>query len=253
MRIPKRFLIAAGSAAFCFYIAYTHYEVPVLMYHHVDIPEVPSALHVTPETFERQMEFLKNHHYRVISLVELAHRLRSGGNIPLKTVVITFDDGNLDNFTLAFPVLKKMGFPATVFMITSNISREGWLSEEDLKILDASGVEVGSHTLNHAFLPILGVDQALTEIRDSKKRLEEILGHDIVLFSYPAGGYDNHVRSLVEREDYRAAVTTNYGRRRHDPLAIHRIRVSEAGGNLFNFWLKTTGFYHVGKKRVEVR
>ena len=246
---PGVFALALGGILLLYFLR-AHYEVPVLMYHHVQESEGASP-NVRPQTFERQMEFLKTHHYQVVPLADLVRALRAGKTPSLNTVAVTFDDGNLDNFTNAFPILKKMGFPATVFMITGNINQEGWLGEEDLRVLDSSGVTIGSHTANHAYLPDLGLEEAAAEIRESKKRLEEILGHPVTLLSYPAGGFNEAVRALAQREGYEGAVTTNHGRKRHDPLALHRIKATEADGNLFRFWAKTTGFYQMGKKRVE--
>ena len=227
------------------------YEPAILMYHRVGYPENNSGLFVTPAVFERQMEFLKAHNYRVLPLAELVREIKSGEKVTMNTVVITFDDGYLDNFRNAFPVLKKMDFPATIFMITGNIGGDKWLSEEDLRILDGSGVAIGSHTVNHAFLPALPEAQVQNEISESKKRLEEILGHPVTLFSYPAGGTNPKIAGLVRAQGYEGAVTTNYGNQSYDPYALHRVKAGEAQGNLFNFWIKTSGFYHLGKKHVK--
>ncbi len=247
----KRFWLILALAVGVFAFGRSQYEVPVLMYHRVELSDGLSSTTVSPRVFESQMEFLKIHGYRVLPLKELARRLKAGERLPVKTVAITFDDGTLDTIENAFPVLKKMGFPATVFMITDNIGKEGWLSEDDLRILDENGVSVGSHTVHHAFLPDhdRAVDEA--EIRDSKKRLEEVLGHPVTLFSYPAGGFTPAIRQLVRDAGYEAAVTTNHGRQRHDAFALHRVKVPEAGGNLFNFWLKASGFAMAGHRRAQ--
>ncbi len=230
-----------------------NYEVPILMYHHVgDCSTLPGPC-VNPKTFERQMEFLKVHRYRVFSLEELLSRLRAGEPLPPKTVAITFDDGYIDNIDHAFPVLKKMGFPATIFMITRNIGQEGSLSEEDLGILDSSGVSIGSHTVSHSFLPNLDSKSALSELEGSKKDLEGVLGHSVTLFSYPAGGLTARSLALVKTTGYEGAVTTNYGSERHNPYALHRIKVGESGGSLLSLWIKTSGLYHFGKRRVEIK
>ena len=234
-------------------IARSLYEPPVLMYHRVGSPDNNHGLFVTPENFHRQMEFLKAHRMEVIPLAELIRKMKAQEPIPMNSVVITFDDGYLDNFKNAFPVLKKMGFPATIFMISGNIGKEDWLSEEDLRILGGSDIAIGSHTVTHQFLPELLLAQAQKEIVDSKRQLEEILGHPVTLFSYPAGGMTFPINRAVENAGFEGAVTTNYVSRPLDPYAIHRVKISDARGNLFNFWLKTTGFYHLGKKRVKAK
>ena len=240
--------IILGVLLFVFYKA--NHEVPILMYHRVDYPQTQDSVFVTPPTFERQMEFLKVHRYNVISLSELVELIRQKKRIPPKTVAITFDDGFLDNIKKAYPVLKKMEFPATVFMITANIGGEEWLSEEDLRILDESGITIGAHTVNHAYLPLLLTrTEVQAEITESKRRLENILGHPVTLFSYPAGGFTPEIRDIVRQAGYEGAVTTNQYKEKHNPYSLHRVKISESNGSLFSFWIKTTGLYHIGKKR----
>jgi peptidoglycan/xylan/chitin deacetylase (PgdA/CDA1 family) len=242
----------AALSAMYLYVAF--YQVPILMYHQVAPNPQGSGLIVTPETFERQMEFLKIHKYRVLTMDELVGIVRKGGRAPFKSVVITFDDGFADNFDNAFPVLRKMGFPATIYMITDNIGLSGWLSEEDLRILDGSDVEIGSHTLSHAFIPKIEDAAALeAEIFNSKRKLEEILGHPVDQLSYPGGGYTLQAAEMAEKAGYVGAVTTNHGKKTGNPYGLHRVKIRESGANLFNFWLKTTGLYHIGKKRIPVK
>jgi peptidoglycan/xylan/chitin deacetylase (PgdA/CDA1 family) len=137
-------------------------------------------------------------------------------------------------------------------MITSNINKYGWLSEEDLKIMDEASIRIGSHTVNHAYLPDLEEADIVFELKESRKRLEEILGHPVTLFSYPAGGFTERARGLVEKEGYEIALTTNRGKQKNDLFALRRVKVSESGGSLFNFWIKTSGLYHVGKRTIDV-
>lgn len=232
-----------------------NYSPPILMYHHVGStrPEVAST-NVSTRAFERQMEYLKVHRYNVLPLSTFLGKVKSGKKLPPRTIAITFDDGGLDNFKNAFPLLKKMRFPATIFMITDNLNKKDWLSDEDIKILNSSGIEIGSHTVNHAFLPNLSEKEVQFEIIESKKTLERLLNHPITLFSYPAGGVTKKVREAVIRAGYEAAVTTNYGAKgKKDPYAYTRIKISESSSNLFNFWIKTSGFYHLGKKRIPIR
>ncbi len=260
-RFKKRFVIIPALLVACFVFCRANYEVPILMYHRVGAGQhLNSSTDVSLQTFERQMEFLRIHHYNVISLLDLADLLRAQKRIPYNTVVITFDDGTLDNFENAFPVLKKMRFKATIFMITGNVGKEGWLSEEDLKILEGAGIQIGSHTHNHAFLPRVSIENAIAELQESRNRLEKILGHPIFLLSYPAGGVTKAVRQLSEQAGYQCAVTTNYaskrkemwGGTRYDVMALRRVKISESRGSLFSFWLKVSGLYHLGKKRIPI-
>lgn len=251
--LKKRNLLTALAAVVAVYAYVAGYQTPILMYHRVGANPEGSGLIVSPETFGRQMEFLKIHKYRVLTLDDLVDRVKRGERQPFKSVVITFDDGYADNFDNAFPVLRKMDFPATIFMITDNVNKEGWLGEEDLRILDSTRVEIGSHTLSHAYLPNIDDPEVVRqEIYDSKTKLETILGHPVDEFSYPAGGFTNAAKESVEQAGYRGAVTTNHGKKSGDAYALRRVKIKESGGSLFNFWLKTTGIYHFGKKRIAV-
>jgi peptidoglycan/xylan/chitin deacetylase (PgdA/CDA1 family) len=245
--LKKRVLIPLVALAALYFAAYSQYEVPVLMYHHVGEARESSSNTVSTLMFEKQMEFLKVHRYNVVSLEDLLGMIKEGASIPRNTVCITFDDGNLDNFKNAFPILRKMRFRATIFMITDNINKKGWLSEEDLKILDGSGVAIGSHTASHAYLPDHTAEEVIAELRESRNHLEKILGHPVFLFSYPAGGFTEEIKHLVVSEGFRGAVTTNRGKDKHDPYALRRVKITEGGGSLFNFWIKVSGLQRLGK------
>ena len=160
-------------------------------------------------------------------------------------VSLTFDDGDPSHLDVAIPEMDRRKVRGTFFVITARMGNvEPW------KQAAAAGHEIGSHTANHAFLPSLDSAVAENELKTSKKRLEEILGHPVTLFSYPAGGFTSRIRALVEEVGYIGAVTTNHGKEKKDPYALHRVKMSESGGSLFNFWAKISGLYQTGKKRA---
>ena len=97
-------------------------EVPVLMYHHIS-DDVTSSAVVTAETFERHMAALLDEGYSPVSLRELSDFVHGDGELPEKPVVITFDDGYMSNYELAFPILKKYGSKASVFVIGSSVGK----------------------------------------------------------------------------------------------------------------------------------
>lgn len=255
--IPHGFIKWAEILFFVFCTVFLFYKInyqtPILMYHHVGNPASPEGLNVSYEDFERQMLFLKAHRYNVISLSELVQIIKSKKRIPWNTVVITFDDGHSDNAMNAARVLKKIGFPATIFVITEKIDQQNYLSRQDLRELDSLDISIGSHTVNHSFIPeITAMGDLIYQIRESKNQLEKILGHPVRLFSYPAGGVTQKAKAMLPNEGYDGAVTTNYGENRFDPYALKRIKVKGGPRNLFTFWLKTTGFYHLGKRCVPI-
>ncbi|TAM42776.1 polysaccharide deacetylase family protein, partial [bacterium] len=168
-------------AALFFSYARGLYSVPVLMYHSVN-PKTNPQMHsliVSPESFARQMRFLKSHHYNVVSLEEVSRLMRGKKMVPSKTVAITFDDGFKDTYIYAYPVLKKLSFPATISIIYDEVGRPQGdrLSWDEIKEMQASGlIAIGSHTFGpEPLVDIRSEAELRRQIIDSKKALEEKL------------------------------------------------------------------------------
>lgn len=227
------------------------YVVPIVMYHSVYPDAKPeNRLTVSPDTFERQMFFLKSHRYNVLPLESIAALIKAKKKIPHKTIAITFDDGYKDNYIYAFPVLKRHGLPATIFLIVNEIGRpqNDRLNWKEIKEMQDSGfISFGSHTLNHPLLTeIKSEDELSKQISGSKKILEENLGRKVIEFSYPEGRFNTKIKELVMEAGYKLAVATNPGKkfRDDDIFALKRLRISENAGNLFIFWAETSGYYN---------
>jgi peptidoglycan/xylan/chitin deacetylase (PgdA/CDA1 family) len=243
-------LLIMGSAAFIF--MKTAYVVPVLMYHAIDYNDKTTKLSVNPESFERQMEFLRKNKYNVVTLDKLAAYIKNKDNIPPKTIAVTFDDGFYNNYQFAYPVLKKYNIPATIFIIVDKIGQPGWLSWKDIKEMSDSGiVTIGSHTILHKWLPAMGTKQLRSELSDSKAILEEKLGKPVSAVCYPMGAHDQRVEREANLAGYTCAAATNPGRFSSidDVYSIKRIKISRTSDNLFVFWLETSGYYTWVKER----
>lgn len=225
--------------------AKAQYVVPVIMYHKIDNNSAASRLSVSPESFKAQMRFLKNQHYNVVKLEDLA-RIIKKDKIPSKTIAITFDDGYENNYTSAFPVLKQLGLDATIFIIPALVGREGYLTWSQILEMSESGfITIGSHTMTHPWLPTQPVQKLDQEIRDSKIAIESRLNKGADSFSYPLGGFNKDIREKVVQAGYKIAVATNPGKKypKHDIFAMKRLRISSTSDNLFVFWFEITGFY----------
>ncbi|MDD5128775.1 MAG: polysaccharide deacetylase family protein [Candidatus Omnitrophica bacterium] len=233
------------------------YQVPVLMYHSVNPKSDPVLyrLIVKPESFARQMQFLKTHHYNVIRLEELADLIREKKKIPRKTVAITFDDGFKDNYTYAYPVLKKLGLPATIFVIYDEVGRPqgdrlDW--DEIVEMHDSGLITIGSHTLGSVpLLDIKSESELRRQIIDSKKMFEEKLKIPVNTFCYVGGMFNSQIKDLVKEAGYKCAVATGLGKRysNHDVYAIKRIRISSPSDNLMDFWVRICGYYNSFRER----
>lgn len=246
------FLILMLSFCVWLGVVCSHYTVPILMYHHVDNKELlKSKLGVSPEAFERQMRFLRENKYNVIGVKELVALLRDKKRIPYKTVAVTFDDGYLNNYIYAFPILKKYNIPATIFVVVDRVGKrlgsDDYMNIGQIKeLLDSGLITIGSHALTHPNLAEVGSEDKLKEeTYGSKVVLEDMLKTKIDIFSYPYGSLNTKVEDFVRQAGYLGAVGTNFPRhtKNVDIYALKRLRISENCKNMFIFWVETSGFY----------
>lgn len=197
----------------------------VLMYHNIGVPPKNGklrGLYVTPLMFRFQMWYLKYAGFRVVPLKDILNFAR-GENSDKKMVALTFDDGYQDFYDNAYPVLKKHGFPATVFLVSDLIGRENLWDYKELNIkkallgwdsirdMSSNRIVFGSHTKTHPFLSRLSAKDMEEEISGSKKSLEERLKIPMELFCYPYGNYNDKVLDVVKKAGYMGAVTTKRG------------------------------------------
>ncbi|GIW07007.1 MAG: polysaccharide deacetylase [Dehalococcoidia bacterium] len=188
----------------------------ILVYH--SIGRGASPITMTRERFRGQIAALQRAGIRGVSLGEaLTSRRRAGGR---RVVALTFDDGFADFATEAWPVLREAGFSATVFLVTGRLGKDndwpgqpGWaprlplLSRGEVRRLAREGVEFGSHSVSHPWLPTVAPDVAATELALSRQAIEAATGAPCRLFAYPYGALNAALRFQVA-EYYSAAVTT---------------------------------------------
>ena len=239
------FVIVAAAVALSRWHA-----APIIMYHHVSPDNTARPDTVSPRRFEWQMAYLKANHFNVLSLSELVQAAREGKPLPRKSVAITFDDGYEDNYTHAFFVLKKYHFPATIFVISDVINTPGFLTTAQIKEMTAQGIEIGSHTRRHVYLPEIPKDQLADEITGSKRKLETELGIRINHFCYPSGGFNEGIKEIVRQSGYVSASTTNRGNDRsgRDVYELKRVRLSDADRHVTDLWMKLTGLYSLSRR-----
>ena len=221
------------------------YQVPVLMYHSVAASWDEALNNVQPEHFARQMAYLKQHGYKILSLAQFIDETRSGRMHDHKSVVVTFDDGYENNFTAAYPVLEQYGIRAAIFVEVAHLGNPGHLTWAQVKDMNAHGIDIESHVLTGAYLPALSHEQAVREITESKEMLQKELGHVIPFLAYPVGGFSEGIKQIVRAAGYAAAFTTNRGFQRvpRDLYEIKRIRIKDSDG-VFELWLKLSGYYN---------
>lgn len=158
--------------------------------------------------FKEQMRWLSENGYRTLSLDELIYKKT---NIYDKSLVITFDDGLVDNYINAFPILKKQKLTATIFVITGFIGKTNYLDWQQLKEMDIDGISIQSHTVSHIPLAGLKNGQLIYELEVSKKSIEDHLGKAVVSLSVPHGMISHKVIDMAQNVGYKAICTTEPG------------------------------------------
>ena len=163
-------------------------KVPILLYHHIAISPIGSRYYVPPDKFETEIKLLHDWGYTSISTKMLVVSITTGISLPPRPVIITFDDANEDNYSYAFPILKKYGFTGVLYVPFDYIGTNNYLTVDQIKEMAAAGWEVGSHSLSHSMdFPIMDPPSMRSEIVDSRKKLEVLLGLPILTFAYPFG------------------------------------------------------------------
>jgi peptidoglycan/xylan/chitin deacetylase (PgdA/CDA1 family) len=220
----------------------------ILMYHMIKRHEGGKfrGLRVSPEMFERQVRYLAERGWTFLTMSELVRRSKSG-ELPPRSVAITFDDGYEDNFTHALPILEKYDAKATLYLVVDRhdrewssrrkaknrdgeLKREPKLSDEQVrKMLESGRIELGSHTMTHDNLLLLDREGKRWEIFASKEEIERRFGVVCESFCYPFGLYDEEDVALAKEAGYTSATTTEAGiddPRTADPYRLRRITVS---------------------------
>lgn len=251
-KIYALLLIIISFVVFNFFWILTRYTTPILVYHNINSRK--GSFFVSPENFSKQMEYIKKNGYQVISLDELVRSIQTKTPLKRNKVVITFDDGYQDNFEYAYPVLKKMGFPATIFLVTDYIGKtSGFLNWDEVVAMSKDKISFGGHTKTHFYLGSMGSeDLAFGEIKGSKEAIEQKINMPVDYFCYPGGGFNQRTKELVALAGYRGACTTNRGfvKFNRDVYELKRVKVTNSDAvKPLSFWVKLSGYYNVFRQQ----
>ncbi|MCM0758014.1 polysaccharide deacetylase family protein [Sporomusa sphaeroides DSM 2875] len=231
-------------------------RIPILMYHRIaTVPGERNSL--PPEKFKEQLDYLQQHGYNPITLIDLYKHYSHQVPLPPKPVILTFDDGYEDNYLTALPLLRERNMRATVFPIANWVGKENkWenfnhqltrtMNWNQLKAWRAAGMEIGSHTLEHPFLTQCDETRLDKEFRDSKAILQENLGSTIEFLCYPYGFFDDKTIHAARKNGYKGALAIydNAPLWRQDLFALPRIPIPSKQP-LWEFALKVSRFHIV--------
>lgn len=204
-----------------------------LIYHAVG----SGPLSLSVDNFNLQMEWLEKY-----AKVETLETLISQPNLPGLRVALTFDDGYHSVSSVVAPLLKKYGFPATVYLNTGMIAEDGhrpsdstlghypqeeFLNWQEVVALDRDGWTIGSHGVDHVDLTLLPAEESAQQLRDSQGEIVLRLGKECRHFCYTWGNNSQKVRTLVRGAGYQTAVAAIHAplRTTSDPMALERIDV----------------------------
>jgi peptidoglycan/xylan/chitin deacetylase (PgdA/CDA1 family) len=206
--------------------------VPVLTYHRVaplsavGLPD----LKVDPANFVAELSALHRGGYRTISQAQLFDALYKGAALPNKPVIISVDDGYVDDVTRILPALERFHMVATFFVITGRMTEPGFLTPSQVRELDRAGMDIGDHTAHHVDLRLLTPAQLRMETSGSRHVLERVLGHPVYFFAYPFGDYNAAVLAAVREAGFTMAYTTAAGitESTSAPLTMPRVHVGRS-------------------------
>ena len=231
-----------------------------MLYHKIDLPTADVKIRgafTYPGKFENQISYLKKKGFEFYTAGELIKFYLINGEFPKKSVVVTFDDGWKDNYTNAFPILKKYGAKATIFLVpacvgktTDKVTAEGersreHLSENDILEMSESGVfEFASHSFNHKLFHQITDEEIEFEVTESKNFIENLTQKDCSVFAYPAGFFTDYAKNALRNAGYKAAFTTIYGAENNlDVFELNRIEILRRDGFPFRFGRKIRSIY----------
>ena len=252
---------AAASARWNWWRPSVSNGMPTLMYHKIgDYPPGSqlAKLWVTTADFRRQLSYLKENGYTSIDFRDWRDAEKGVKPLPEKPVLITFDDGYMNNYELAYPLLREFKMKGCIFLVYETMDKHNsWhdpATEPWLKMLtwtqihemqDSGVIEFGSHTMRHRNLTTLSLDEVRWELNESKRRLEEKLGREMVGFAYPygSGAYSTEVRKAALDAGYRFDFSIKQGISRlpwnREKEAVKRLLI-RGDDTMYDFHLNMT-------------
>lgn len=208
-------------------------SIPVLNYHSVTI-DPGNVVVISPTKLEEQLTYLHDHGYTPVSLATFISLIegQSVEAAPEKPVLLTFDDGYIDNYEQAMPLLAKYAFPATLFISPGMNDQEGYLNWEQIKKLQEAGWDIQPHGMTHPHLPQLSADQQAFEILEARKQIEDKLGTKADVYCYPYGEYNKTTLKLLKDHGFRYAFTIEQGHaaNQQSPYLLKRLFINGEEG-----------------------
>ncbi|MBS7576873.1 MULTISPECIES: polysaccharide deacetylase family protein [unclassified Enterococcus] len=204
-------------------------EFPILMYHHIADVVDGNTLYVPKAEFQMEMAALKEAGYYTLSPEE-AYRVLTQNEKPAEKIVwVTLDDGYVDNYNSAVPVLTELGMKATINVITGIQDGVEWLANPQLLELKKNAlISIESHTVDHVDLSQQTYDGQLAQLTDSRQTINQLLNQDTSVICYPSGRYNDETASVAAQAGYKLGLTTDPGLASSENglFALNRVRIA---------------------------
>lgn len=211
--------------------------IPVLNYHSITVDPGNRAT-ITPEKFTEQMNYLAEQSYTTLTLQQFTDILEGRMQAPDKPVLLTFDDGYADNYEHALPLLKQLGFHATLFVSPGMTDDGYYLNWDQIREMHEAGWDIQPHGMTHPHLPKLSREEQEWQIAEARKQIEDHLGTTADIFCYPYGEYNRTTLKILKAHGFRYAFTIHQGwaDAKQDPYKLKRIFVN--GEESLEEWAK---------------
>jgi peptidoglycan/xylan/chitin deacetylase (PgdA/CDA1 family) len=207
-------------------------RVPILTWHRVHLfateltKSIPDET-VEPSVFRAEIDALASHGYHSVTQLQLFNALFHGARLPARPVMLSVDDGYVDDVTNILPVLRAHHMVATFYIITGRFHEPGFVNQTEVRRLDDAGMDIGAHTRTHVPLNAIPTAEMKNQVLGSRDDLRRVLGHPVQWFAYPFGAFSPAVEDELRRAGFVLAVTTEGGTTESSlaPLTMPRIHV----------------------------
>ncbi len=183
-------------------------KIPILVYHHIratksyPVSSWSYKMSVSPAIFAKQLKWVSDRGYTTINLDTYVAIMKGEIAGPVKPIVITFDDNNATQYSLAFPELKKNSQMGVFYLVTNRLQNKGFIPEVQVKEMSDAGMDIQSHTIDHATMTNLSLKRLDQELLESKATLEALTGKPVRHLAYPSTASNKTVRERAAKAGY---------------------------------------------------
>lgn len=210
-------------------------HVPVLFYHHIQpqseaIANKQTSVSTDVGYFDQQMAYLNQKGYTTISALDLVAALKNHTGVPANSVVVTLDDGYIDQFTNALPIARKYNIKLNLLIASGLLNNSGFMNWGQVNEIKNSGGYIVNHSWSHYSLPAGSIEKIKYEVETAKSQIEQYTGQKVDVFGYPYGSFDSRSIQVLNQDGFLGAFSTLPGTFQCDSfiMALHRTRIGNS-------------------------